>query len=101
MGAAVGGALGAPVRELTAGFGLAWILSSGSVAWLLAAREKSLKAFWQAFGGGMALRGAGLVALMAWSWRREGVSAETLLLSYAFGVLAMLLTMELRHLKIR
>jgi hypothetical protein len=99
--AAAGGALGAPVRELSAGFGLAWSLSAGSVAWLLTAKEVSSKAFWWAFGGGMALRGGGLLALMAWSWQREGVSVETLLISYAFGVLTMLLTMEMRHLKIR
>lgn len=88
-------------REVALGVGAAWILSTASVSWLLWARERSLKAFWWAFGGGTALRGAGLIVLMSWSWRREGVSAEALLLSYAFGVLAMLLTMELRHFKIK
>jgi hypothetical protein len=37
---------------------------------------------------------------MAWSWGRSGGIPEALLLSYAFGVLAMLLVMELRHLRI-
>jgi hypothetical protein len=70
------------------------------VAWLLWGRARGAKAFWWAFGGGMALRAAGLLALMAWSWGRSGGVAEALLLSYAFGVLAMLLVMELRHLRI-
>jgi hypothetical protein len=49
----------------------------------------------------MALRAAALAGLMAWSWRREGVSVEALLLSYVFGVLAMLLTMETRYFRVR
>ena len=49
----------------------------------------------------MAVRAAALAALMAWSWRREGASVEALLLSYVFGVLALLLTMETRYLKAR
>ncbi|MFI5349584.1 MAG: hypothetical protein ACHQ2Z_08580 [Elusimicrobiota bacterium] len=59
-----------------------------------------MKAFWAAFGGGMALRAAALAGLMSWSWRRADVSVEALLLSYVFGVLAMLLTMETRYLKL-
>ena len=59
-----------------------------------------MKAFWVAFGGGMALRAAALAGLMLWSWRRADVSVEALLLSYVFGVLAMLLTMETRYLKL-
>ena len=58
-----------------------------------------MKAFWWAFGGSMALRGAALVGLMVFSWRRTDVSVEALLVSYVFGVLAMLLTMETRYLK--
>lgn len=71
------------------------------MAWLLWSRGRSTKEFWRAFGGGAALRGAALVALMAWSRRAEGVSAEALLLSYALGVLALLVTMEMRYLKAR
>jgi hypothetical protein len=81
------------------GVGTAWLASSASVGWLLWGRSRSMKAFWWAFGGGMAVRAAALAALMAWSWRRESVSVEALLLSYVFGVLAMLLTMETRYLK--
>ena len=58
-----------------------------------------MKAFWIAFGGGMALRAGVLAALMIWSWGRAGVSVEALLASYVFGLLAMLLTMETRYLK--
>jgi hypothetical protein len=79
----------------------AWLASSASVSWLLWGRERSFKAFWWAFGGGMALRAAGLAGLMVLTRRREDVSAEALLLSYVFGVLAMLLTMETRYLKAR
>lgn len=77
----------------------AWLASSASVGWLLWGRSRSMKAFWAAFGGGMALRGAALVGLMILSWRRTDVSVESLLVSYVFGVLAMLLTMETRYLK--
>ena len=58
-----------------------------------------MKAFWVAFGGGMALRVAALAVLMAWSWRRDGAT-DALLLSYVFGVLTLLLTMETRYLKL-
>jgi hypothetical protein len=60
-----------------------------------------MKAFWWAFGGGMALRVAALGGLMVFSWSHEGVSVDALLLSYVFAVLAMLLTMETRYLKVR
>lgn len=49
----------------------------------------------------MALRGAVLVGLMAWSWRRAGIEADALLVSYALGVLALLLTLETRYFKLR
>ncbi|MFI5360743.1 MAG: hypothetical protein ACHQ49_02135 [Elusimicrobiota bacterium] len=58
-----------------------------------------MKAFWWAFGGGMALRVAALGGLMVLSGRRPDVSVDSLLVSYVFGVLAMLLTMETRYLK--
>ena len=48
----------------------------------------------------MALRAAALVGLMAWSWRRAGWAADALLVSYVFGLLAMLLTLETRYLKL-
>jgi hypothetical protein len=79
---------------------MAWLLSSASVGWLLWGRRRSMKAFWWAFGGGMALRVAGLVGLMGWSWGRADIAVDALLLSYVFGLLAMLLTLETRYLKI-
>ena len=87
-------------KGIALGVGTAWLASSASVGWLLWGRSRSTKTFWIAFGGGMALRAAMLAGLMAWSWRRADVSVEALLLSYVFGVLAMLLTMETRHLKL-
>lgn len=60
-----------------------------------------MKAFWWAFGGGMVLRAGVLAALAAWGYGRASVSFETLLLSYVFALLALLLTLELRHFRIR
>lgn len=59
-----------------------------------------MKAFWWAFGGGMFLRAAVLGALAVWGYGRTGVSFEPLLLSYVFALLALLLTLEIRHLRI-
>jgi len=91
----------APMRKgIALGVFVAWLASSASVGWLLWARRTSMRAFWWAFGGGMALRAAALIFLMAWSWRRSGWSADALLVSYVFGLLAMLLTLETRYLKL-
>lgn len=60
-----------------------------------------MKTFWWAFGGGMAVRAGALGALTVWGYGREGLSLEALLLSYVFAVLVLLLTLELRHLRIR
>lgn len=60
-----------------------------------------MKAFWWAFGGGMVLRAVTLGALAVWGYRRAAVSFEGLLLSYVFALLALLLTLEMRHLKIK
>jgi hypothetical protein len=60
-----------------------------------------MKVFWWAFGGGMAIRAGTLGVLAVWGYRREGFSLEGLLLSYVFAVLVLLLTLELRHLRIR
>jgi hypothetical protein len=101
-GAAAAAAIfrGPELREgIALGAGTAWLASAASVGWLLWGRSRSMKAFWYAFGGGMALRAAALAGLMAWSWRRADVSVEALLMAYVFGVLAMLLTMETRYLK--
>jgi hypothetical protein len=87
-------------KGLVFGVVSAWVVSSASVGWLLWARNRSIEAFWRAFGGGMAVRAAALAGLMFWSWGRADVSVEALLLSYVFGVLTMLLTMETRYLKL-
>ncbi len=79
----------------------AWAIATASVVWLIRARERSTEAFWWAFGGGMALRGAGLAGLAVWGLRRAYPSMEGLLLSYGFTVLALLLTLEIRHLRLK
>lgn len=83
------------------GVAAAWAASVVSVTWLVWARGRSVKAFWYAFGGGMFLRALVLGALAVWNYRREAVTMEALLLSYVFALLAMLLTLEMRHLRIR
>jgi hypothetical protein len=83
------------------GLGAAWAASSTSVAWLVWARGRSWKAFWWAFGGGMALRAAVLGGLAWWAYGRETVALEALLMSYAFGLIGLLLTLELRHLRVK
>ncbi|MDO8757284.1 MAG: hypothetical protein Q7J64_04685 [Elusimicrobiota bacterium] len=88
-------------KSLLIGGAAAWAASSVSVAWLLWGRERSMKAFWLAFGGGMALRAGILLALAVWGYGRKTVSIEGLLLSYVFALLALLLTLEMRHLRIR
>jgi hypothetical protein len=91
----------APTRRgIALGVVVAWLASSASVAWLMGARRVSMRAFWWAFGGGMALRAAALIGLMAWSWRRAGWAQDALLVSYVFALLAMLLTLETRYLKL-
>jgi len=87
--------------SLLIGVTAAWAASSASVAWLLWARERSMEAFWWAFGGGMVLRAGVLAALAVWGYGRESVSFEGLLLSYVFALLALLLTLEMRYLRIK
>jgi hypothetical protein len=88
-------------RSLALGVAAAWAASSISVAWLLWAIGRSTASFWRAFGGGMALRAFVLASLAVWGYRREDFSFEALLLSYVFALLALLLTLELRHLRIK
>jgi hypothetical protein len=88
-------------RSLALGVAAAWAASSISVAWLLWARGREMRSFWWAFGGGMALRAAVLALLAIGGYRRESLSFETLLVSYVFALLALLLTLELRHLRIK
>lgn len=90
----------AVVAGARVGIAAAWAASSASVAWLLWARERSTKAFWWAFGGGMGLRAAVLGVLAGWFWTRTQTSIAAVLVSYVFGLLAMLLTLEFRHLRL-
>lgn len=91
----------ADVRGIEIGAAAAWAASSASIAWLLWAVGRSMKTFWWAFGGGMVLRLVVLLVLAFATYRRPSVSFEAVLLSYVFVLLALLLTLELRHLKIR
>jgi hypothetical protein len=92
-----------PVEKKAVGIGAAaaWAASSLSVAWLLWARGRSMKTFWWAFGGGMVMRAGLMFALAAWAYGRAGVSLEALLLSYAFGLIGLLLTLEMRYFRIK
>lgn len=83
------------------GVAAAWAASVVSVTWLAWARERSAKAFWYAFGGGMFLRALVLGVLTVWNYLAEAVTMEALLLSYVFALLTLLLTLEIRHLRIR
>jgi hypothetical protein len=88
-------------RSAVVGAAAAGAASAVSVAWLLSARERSTKAFWRAFGGGMALRAAVLGLLAVWGLRRTGVSMEYLLLSYAIVLMTLQLTLDFRYLRLR
>jgi hypothetical protein len=77
------------------GVATAWAATSASLAWLFWARGRDMKTFWGAIRAGA----LGLLAVAG--YRREGFSLEGLLLSYVFAVLVLLLTLELRHLRIR
>ena len=49
----------------------------------------------------MALRAFTLGGLAVWGYGKRTLSFETLLLSYVFALLALLLTLELRHFRIK
>jgi hypothetical protein len=89
------------VRGIAIGAAAAWAASSASIAWLLWAIGRSMKTFWWAFGGGMVLRAVVLLALALWARGQDWVSFECVLISYVFMLLTLLLSLELRHLKIR
>ena len=91
----------APDRKgIAIGMVAAWASSSVSVAWLLRARGRGARAFWRAFGGGMVLRVGVLLALGIWTYGQDGLSFEAVMIAYVFALLALLLTLETRHLKI-
>ena len=88
-------------KSLVIGTVAAWAATTVSVVWLLWARGRSMKTFWWAFGGGMGLRFGLVFVLAVWGYGRKSVTLESLLLSYVFALLALLLTLEMRHFKIR
>lgn len=81
------------------GAAAAWLASTAGVAWMISAKAVSPRAFWWAFGGGFFLRLAGLAGLAIYAARSPSVSSPGLLVSYALGVLFMLL-IEYRNIKI-
>lgn len=85
-------------RGIFIGVALAWILATASAVWIARAKTVSAESFWKAFRGGMILRGAGLLGLMAYSAKNEAVSAPALLMAYALSVL-MFLFWEYRLIK--
>lgn len=88
-------------RELfapaSAGLASAWAASTVSVAAMILARGRSWKAFWWAFGGGVALRATVFVVLVAWAWSAGWPVQAAMWCAYALGVL-LLLQLEYRHL---
>lgn len=60
-----------------------------------------MKTFWWAFGGGMVFRAVVLLALAVWAHGKVGLSFEGVVISYVFALLALLLTLEMRHLRIK
>lgn len=82
------------------GLGVAWLASSAGTAALMLAKAHSPEAFWWAFGGGMAVRTAVLIALVGFSVYHPGLSQPALLVSYALGVLGFLL-LEYRHIRLK
>lgn len=87
--------------SLLIGTAAAWAASSVSVAWLLWARGRSMKIFLRAFGGGMAIRAVVLLGLAYWTYGKAGLSYEVVLITYVFALLGLLLTLEMRHLKLK
>ncbi|UPT73956.1 MAG: hypothetical protein M0D55_19320 [Elusimicrobiota bacterium] len=49
----------------------------------------------------MVLRAAVLLALGVWAYGMESLSYEVVVITYVFALLALLLTLELRHLRIK
>jgi len=88
------GTLRVPALE---GLTAAWVLSSLSVLALALGRGESPVWFWRAFGLGAALRGAGLLGLIAWLWKEPWQAQASGWCAYALGVL-LLLQMEYRNL---
>ena len=82
------------------GTGAAWLGSTLGAVWMLKAKQVSDRAFWWAFGGGFILRLVLLAILVVYAARHPEKPTGPLLVSYAVGVLFMLL-IEYRHIKLR
>jgi hypothetical protein len=82
------------------GAAAAWLASTVGAGWMILAREASVRAFWWAFGGGFFLRLAGLAGLAVYASRTPWIWPAGLLVTYALGVLFMLL-IEYRHIKLK
>ena len=87
-------------RGIVLGTFVAWLASSLGASALILAKARSPEAFWWAFGAGMAVRMAVLIALVGFSVYHPGLSQPGLLVSYALGVLGFLL-LEYRHIKLK
>ena len=72
------------------GLACAWAVSSASTAALAAAKGAGARAFWWAFGGGMALRAGVFVALLAFAWDAPWRHQAASWSAYALGVLLFL-----------
>lgn len=84
-------------RWLWTGLGLAWAAGTAGTWALARGKGRSSAAFWRAFGLGMALRMAVLVAVVVWGWRRPWQQTGAVLGAYAAGLTAVMLV-EFRHL---
>ena len=78
-------------RGVATGLFTAWLVSSLGAAAITVGQGVCARAFWWAFGAGMAARLLTLVGLTVFSVSHPGLSQPALLLSYALGVSAFLL----------
>ena len=93
------------VKTIMAGIvlGSVWALAASlvSLLWFLWAQGRGNNAFWAAFGGGMALRFGILLGLACWGYRREMISLNALLISYAAALIVLLPGLEIKYLRLK
>ncbi|TBR22761.1 hypothetical protein EPO15_07320 [bacterium] len=80
------------------GLGLAWGVSTASIALLALTRGGSFQTFLRGFGAGVGLRASVLVLLVAATWSEGWEGQAPLLSAYVLGTLG-LFTLEVRHLR--
>lgn len=90
----------AAAASVAFGAAVAWLASTIGAGWLIWAREEGSRAFWRAFAGGFFLRLAALAGLAAYVFLEPRVWPAGVLVTYALGVLVMLL-IEYRHIKLK